>query len=370
MSGILPKTFVKGFHNEEDVKKMVYRPLGSLGVDVSIISFGASSLGSVFRKTNDEESVQVVMNAVKSGINLIDTAPWYGFGKSERVLGMALKKIPREAYYLNTKVGRYVPEPLEMFDFSGKRVLASIDESLERLGIEYIDSIQIHDPEFCPNLDIILQETLPALELARRSGKVRWIGMTGYPLEMQKYVIENSKVKIDTSLVYCHYSMNDTTLLNYLDFFKKADVALINASPLSMSLLTARGPPKWHPAMSNIREACVEATNYAAERGVDISRLALKFSLSNEDIPTTLISTASIKRLADNIQTVQRELTGKEQEVSDHLMECIFSKLKGNEMWEDLEVSKYWEKVGKLSIISKVYGEKYLRKRRESKEKP
>jgi len=365
MSGILPKTFVRGFHDEEEVKKMVYRPLGNLGVDVSIMSFGASALGSVFRKTNDEESVQVVMNAVKSGINLIDTAPWYGFGKSERVLGMALKKIPREAYYLNTKVGRYKPDPLEMFDFSHDRVLASIDESLERLGIEYIDSIQIHDPEFCPNLDIILQETLPALELARKSGKVRWIGMTGYPLEMQKYVIENSKVKIHTSLVYCHYSMNDTTLLDYLDFFKKADVAVINASPLSMGLLTAKGPPKWHPAMANIREACIEASKYAMDRDVDISRLALKFSLGNTDIPTTLISTASIKRLTNNIQTVRSKLTRKEQEVSDYLMKFVFSKLKGNEMWEDLEIMKYWQKVGKLSIISKLYGEKNLEKQKE-----
>jgi len=360
MKGILPETFIKGFHNEEDVKKMVYRPLGNLGKQVSIISFGASSLGSVFRKTDDGESIQVVLKAVKSGINLIDTAPWYGFGKSETVLGKALKKIPRKAYYLNTKVGRYLSDPMKMFDFTAKRVLASIDESLERLGVEYIDSIQIHDPEFCPNIDIILQETLPALEIARKAGKVRWIGITGYPLEMQKYLIEKSKVKIDTALVYCHYSMNDTTLLNYLDFFIKADVALINASPLSMGLLTLRGPPIWHPATAVIREVCIEATKHATNRGMDISRLALKFSLENEDIPTTLISTASLKRLVDNFKTVYDELSEEENEESAYLMNTVFAQLKGKELWEDIEIEKYWKKIGKLTMISSLYGEQYL----------
>lgn len=103
----LPATFVEGFHDAETVRKMIYRPLGGdTGVDVSILSLGCSSLGSVFRKTDEAESLEVVRTAIKSGINLLDTAPWYGHGKSEEVLGRALVGVPREAYYLNTKVGR------------------------------------------------------------------------------------------------------------------------------------------------------------------------------------------------------------------------------------------------------------------------
>ena len=75
-------------------------------------------------------------------INLIDTAPWYGHGKSETVLGKALAGVPRRAYYLNTKVGRYDPEPDRMFDFTAARVTRSVDESLARLGCTYIDSVQ------------------------------------------------------------------------------------------------------------------------------------------------------------------------------------------------------------------------------------
>ena len=110
---------------------ILFSPLGDpLGRKVSILSLGASSFGSVFRETDDEESIQVVHTALKSGmlrrwemaepvrcthiaeivktgINVIDTAAWYGFGKSERVLGKALADVPRQAYYINTKCGRY-----------------------------------------------------------------------------------------------------------------------------------------------------------------------------------------------------------------------------------------------------------------------
>ena len=80
---------------------------------------------------------------VKAGINYIDTAPWYGQGRSEEVLGRALRQVPRQAYYLATKVGRYELEVGGMFDFSKERVTRSVSESLERLGVEYLDLIQV-----------------------------------------------------------------------------------------------------------------------------------------------------------------------------------------------------------------------------------
>ena len=133
----------------------------------------------MFRETDKQESIDTVVYAIKHGINLIDTAPWYGHGKAETVLGEALKQIPREAYILNTKVGRYLPEPEEMFDFSSERVTKSVDESLARLGVDYIDVIQVHDPEFAPFTQIIVEETLPALVELQKQGKVKMIGMTG-----------------------------------------------------------------------------------------------------------------------------------------------------------------------------------------------
>jgi aryl-alcohol dehydrogenase-like predicted oxidoreductase len=137
-----PATFVEGFHDKEAVSRMRYRPLGRTGMVVSILSLGASSLGSVFRATNDEEAVGVVQTAVRKGINFIDTAAWYGHGKSETILGKALAGIPRESYYIATKACRYLPEADKMFDFSAERTLRSIDESLERLQLDYVDLMQ------------------------------------------------------------------------------------------------------------------------------------------------------------------------------------------------------------------------------------
>lgn len=99
-SGILPPTYVKGFHDEEAVRSMTYRKLGNTGWEVSALSLGASSLGGVFRGVDQDESIDVVVQAVRSGVNLVDTAPWYGQGESERVLGRALKQVIKYMYIL------------------------------------------------------------------------------------------------------------------------------------------------------------------------------------------------------------------------------------------------------------------------------
>lgn len=146
-------------------------------MSVSVLGLGASAFGSVFRKTSDEECERVVHRLIGTGgINYIDTAPWYGQGKSELVLGRALQSVPRSSYFIATKVGRYELEPAGMFDFSYERTIRSVDESLGKLGLSYVDVIQAHDVEFAPSLDVVLNETLPALEKVKSAGKARYIG--------------------------------------------------------------------------------------------------------------------------------------------------------------------------------------------------
>jgi len=319
---------------------MKYRRLGNTDMDVSVLSFGASSLGSVFRETDEAESIKVVHKAIEKGINLIDVAPWYGHGKAETVLGKALATVPRDKYFVATKVGRYLPDVENMFDFSAERTLASIDESLCRLGLDYVDIIQVHDMEFAPSLDIIINETLPALQKIKDAGKTRYIGITGYPLENFQTVIERSKVKIDTVLSYCHYSMNDTSLQDYIAYFQSCGVGLISASPISMGLLSSRGPPSWHPATTDIREHCREAAQYAQSNNLDIAKLAVKFSLENNDIPTTLVSTASEDELIMNIATANNDLTEHEQQAKHDIMERYMKPL-NNANWANIEVLHY-----------------------------
>ena len=254
MSGY-PSSFVEGFHDASSVSQMTYRQIGKTDMAVSTLSFGASSLGGVFRTTNDDESAKLVENAVKQGINYIDTAPWYGQGRSEAVLGKAFKNIPRKAFYIATKVGRYEQEIGKMFDFSRDRIIKSVDESLKRLGLEYIDLIQVHDVEFCQSLEQLVKYTIPALLELKSSGKVRYIGLTGYNLDtLMRLISLLPPDTVDAILTYCRCTLIDQTLLgSAMNFFTSRNIGIINASPVSMGLLSHRGPPAWHPATASIK---------------------------------------------------------------------------------------------------------------------
>ena len=94
---------------------MQYRPLGQTGLQLSSLSFGASSLGQEFRAVDLNEAIRSVHTALDAGMNFIDTSPYYGRGLSECLLGVALRGVPRDRYYLGTKLGRYAPKH---FDFS------------------------------------------------------------------------------------------------------------------------------------------------------------------------------------------------------------------------------------------------------------
>ncbi len=274
---------------------MEYRVLGQTGLQVSALGYGASPLGSVFRPIDEAEGIQTVHAAIDAGINFIDVSPYYGLTKAETVLGKALATLPRDSYILATKVGRYGADE---FDFSAARVTASVEESLRRLQVDHIDLIQCHDIEF-GSLEQVVHETLPALREVREQGKVRFIGITGYPLKIFRTVLDQTDV--DTILSYCRFSLNDTALESLIPYLQEKGVGIISASPLSMGLLTERGAPDWHPAPEPLKAACARAAAHCRSRGVDIAQLALQFAVSNPAIATTLVGTASPENLRRNV---------------------------------------------------------------------
>ena len=272
---------------------MIYNELGKTGMKVSNLGFGASSLGGVFHDIREAEGIKAVHTAVDNGINFIDVSPYYGHYKAETVLGKALKEIERDRYYLSTKVGRYGENGVNTWDYSAKRVTASVYESMERLYIDYIDLINVHDVEFA-DLNQVVEETLPALVKLREEGVVKHVGITDLQPENLKWVIEHVPAgTIESVLCFCHYSLNDEMILDYLDFFEANNIGVVNASPFSMGLLTKRGAPAWHPAPEPLKEACRRATEHCAEKGYDIEKLAVQYSTSNPRIATTLFSSAN-----------------------------------------------------------------------------
>ena len=286
---------------------MVYNEIGKTGMRVSNLGFGASSLGGVFHDIREAEGIEAVHTAVDNGINFIDVSPYYGHLKAEIVLGKALKEIPRDKYYLSTKVGRYGKDGKNYWDYSAERVTASVYESMERLNIDYIDLINVHDVEFQGDLpgglQKIVDETLPALVELRKKGVVGHVGITDLQPENLKWVIEHSESgTVESVLSFCHYCLNDEMLLDYLDFFEQNNIGVINASPFSMGLLSRRGAPDWHPAPEPLKEACRKATEYCEQQGYPIDKLAIQYSTAlNPRIATTLFSSANPKNVLKNI---------------------------------------------------------------------
>jgi L-galactose dehydrogenase len=279
------------------------RILGQTGLVLSPISLGASSLGGgVFRPVQEEDALRTVHLALDHGVRLIDVSPFYGYTHAETVLGKALRGVPRDSYVLATKVGRYGDTE---FDFSAERVMRSIDESLGRLGVDYVDLIQAHDVEY-GSLDQIGIEIIPALHRLVEAGKARFVGATGYPLKPLLYLTQQTR--LDTVLSYNHLSLNDTTLLDVLPEFTAKGVGVINASPLSQGLLTDRGTPAWHPAPDRVKEVCAAAAAFVRASGSDLAKLAVQFSIRQPGIATTLIGTADPGNLERNLQWVEEPM--------------------------------------------------------------
>ena len=276
---------------------MLYRALGATGMKVSALGFGASPLGGVFAEIDEAEGRRAVRAALDLGVNFFDVSPFYGNTRAERVLGEGLADTPRERYFLATKAGRYGNQVSD-FDYTAARVLRSVDESLVRLGVEYVDLIQCHDIEFA-DLNQIVEETLPALRRAVTAGKARFIGITGLPLRIFPQVVE--RVSVDTILSYCHYSLCDSSLEQLLSYFQARAIGVINAAPLAMGLLTQRGAPTWHPAPAEIQSRCKEAVTYCRQRGVDIAKLALQFAMAGPGIATTLVGISSADEIVRNV---------------------------------------------------------------------
>ena len=295
---------------------MEYRQLGTTGLRVSALSFGASSLGGVFREINESEAIRTVHASLDHGINYIDVSPYYGATKAETVLGKALRQVKRERYYLATKVGQYGEGD---FDFSAARVKRSVDESMARLGVEYIDVIQCHDIEYARAQQIV-EETLPALVDLKAAGKVGHIGITGLPLKIFTNVLDQTPPgMVETVLSFCRYELNDTALEGLIPYLKRKGVGIINASPTGMGLLTSRGTPEWHPASEAMKAGARQAVAFCESRGVNIVQLAIQFAVANPEIATTLVGSANPRNMLANIEYAEippnRELLAEVMEV-------------------------------------------------------
>lgn len=275
---------------------MKTRLLGRTELEPTILSFGASSLGQEFRAVDLNEALDSVRVALDGGLNLVDTSPFYGRGMSEMMLGRVLPEYDRDSYILQTKLGRYSGTH---FDFSAKRVDESVNISLERMKVDHLDVVLCHDLEFV-EMSQIVEETLPALRKQVEAGKVRYVGVSGYPMKMFKYILENAE--IDTLLTYNHYTLQNDMALELVPLCQGKGVGLQNAAPFSARLLADAPLPTWHKAPQSVRDVKAKAVEHCRKAGSDIAKLALQFSIANEHFATCVTGSANPGRVKQWIE--------------------------------------------------------------------
>lgn len=273
--------------------------LGRTGIQVPVLAMGAASLGSIYHPVSQQQANETVATALEHGVNYFDVAPYYGLTRAESALGIALRGAPRQSYSLATKVGRYGDS---QWDFSREATLRSIDASLARLGTDYIDVIQCHDVEY-GDLHQLVDEALPTLRALQEQGVVRHLGITGYDLALlEKLAVEQS---VDTVMAYCTWTLQDRRLGEVAKRLNQAGTGVLNASPLSMGLLTRHGAPAWHPAHQDVQAICRAVSALCDREGVNISQVALQFALTTaaeQGIASTVIGTASQQNMLDNVR--------------------------------------------------------------------
>jgi L-galactose dehydrogenase len=282
---------------------MRYGTLGRTALRVSTLGFGGATLGEEYGALSPAAGRLAVEVALDLGINFFDVSPYYGRTLAETRLGEALEG-KRQGVVLATKVGRYDRYMPDGFDFSAARVTRSLEESLRRLRTDFLDLCLVHDVEFAPR-EVILGETLPAMRRLQEQGKVRHIGITGYPLELLRDLARASEV--DVVMSYCHHNLLNSRLESVLApvSARVGGVGIVNASPLHMGALTHDGPPLWHPAPTPVLRAARQAAEWCAARGADLSDVALRFALGSTTAGCTLVGMRTETEVRRNVLALE-----------------------------------------------------------------
>jgi len=277
---------------------MHYRPLGRTSLQVSAVSLGGVAFGDMYGRLDPGEADVCVRRAIDLGVNLIDTSPYYGQTRSERVLGDILAGGLRDKIYLCSKAGR---NGLADFDFTPAAMERSVEASLQRLRTDHLDILIAHDVEFASNFEALFADTAAVLHKLKSAGKCRFIGMSGLPIGILRTAIE--RCSLDVVIGYTHYTLQNQRLLKeLLPVAEKHGVGVMNASPLCMGLLSDHGPPDWHPAPPVVKAAANEARERCRLRGASLAFLGMQFCCAERRIATTISGASCAAEIEANVR--------------------------------------------------------------------
>jgi len=297
---------------------------------------------------------QLVQTALDHGVNYMDTAPFYGLGKSESLLGQTLRDLKlenskaynRNQYYLSSKVGRY---GFNEFDFSVKKTKESLEQSLEKLQCDHLDIVFVHDIEFAEHLEQIWEETLPFLYELKKSKKnpiIKNIGISGMPPNVLDHVMNQFGYdKVDAIITYNSHILFNNELLTYLPRWKKYNIGIVHGGVTGLGLLTPKGTQEWHPAnhLPVFRQLCEEAMKHLMDKkskdldldlDLELLRLGFLYCYDNKLINSVLVGANNEHELVKYTQWSSQSAGKEEKDQISWLQNNIFAPIM-NRMWVD-----------------------------------
>ena len=290
--------------------------LGTSGVRVSALGFGGAVIGNLFTEVGDEQAHEAVTVAWQSGIRSFDTAPHYGLGLSERRLGEALREHPRAEYTLSTKVGRRL-EPSEgggddladgfavpathrrVWDFSGDGVRRTLESSLERLGLDRVDVVYLHDPD--DHAEQAFREGFPALAELRSQGVVRAIGVGMNQTRMLTRFVRETDV--DVVLCAGRSTLGDqSALTELLPAAVARGVSVVIGGAFNSGLLADPRPGvtyDYAQAPGDVLDRALRMREAAERHGISLRAAALAFCAAHPAVASVLVGARSAAEVRD-----------------------------------------------------------------------
>lgn len=297
---------------------------------VPTLGYGAANVGNLFRALSDDDAWAVLDAAWESGIRFYDTAPHYGLGLSERRLGAFLQTKPRDEYVLSTKVGRllrpnpdhaggldtandfHVPDDLQrVWDFSADGIRTSLEESRERLGIERIDLVYLHDPER-HDLDLALAEALPALEQLRADGEVAAIGIGSMVSDAVAASVRSAD--LDLVMVAGRYTLlEQPAATDVLPACRETGTGIVAASVFNSGLLAANEPRRdgryeYGQLPDELWDRLVRIAAVCADHDVPLPAAAIQFPLQSDVVRSVVVGGSRPAQLRQNAEYAAREI--------------------------------------------------------------
>jgi D-threo-aldose 1-dehydrogenase len=296
------------------------RTIGRRGIAVTELGFGAASLGNLYKATSEDDATTAVAAAHAGGVLYFDTAPHYGLGLSERRLGAAVAGLP--GLVLSTKVGRLlepnpaptgsdlasggfaVPDDLvRRFDFTRDGVIRSLESSLERLGVDRVDVVYLHDPD--DHADDAVRYGVPALAELRDQGLVDAIGVGMNQVAVPLRLVEETD--IDVVMLAGRWTLLDRSGEPLLDACAEREVSVVAAAPYNSGLLANPRPPS--DASFDYRQADPDllrrthALADACERhGVSLPEAALQFPLRHPAVVSVVAGLRTAAQVAESVR--------------------------------------------------------------------